>query len=70
MVELRKRLVTLDDFYCAAEGYTHLPPHIVTRFLIETYLVDLDLIKDFAADLDQRQRMPAAPARPYAALAA
>ena len=55
MVRLRKRLETLDDFFAAVEGYTHLPTELLVRFLLDNYLVDLDQLSEFASAMKLQQ---------------
>lgn len=66
MVRLRKRLESLDDFFAAVEGYTHLPSELLVRFLLDNYLVDLDQLSKFANSMKQKQ-ITAAGANPAAA---
>lgn len=55
MVRLRKRLESLDDFFAAVEGYTHLPTELLVRFLLDNYLVDLDQLSEFASAMKLQQ---------------
>jgi hypothetical protein len=55
MVRLRKRLETLDDFFAAVDGYTHLPTELLVRFLLDNFLVDLDQLAEFATSLKLQQ---------------
>ncbi|SUB00089.1 Uncharacterised protein [Pannonibacter phragmitetus] len=55
MVRLRKRLESLDDFFAAVEGYTHLPTELLVRFLLDNYLVDLDQLSEFANAMKLQQ---------------
>ncbi|WP_439528318.1 hypothetical protein [Pannonibacter sp.] len=70
MVELQKRIDTLEGFYRATEGYAHLPAQSLIRYLISNYAVDLDLIQEFVRDLAREAGKPSEPHRPFAALAA
>ena len=70
MVDLLKRIDTLDGFYAAVEGYGHLPSKSLMRHLISNYAVDLDLIQDFLSDFERRKALPPVPVQPFAALAA
>lgn len=70
MVRLRKRLETLDDFFAAVEGYTHLPAELLVRFLLDNYLVDLDQLSEFASSMKLRQINDAAASAGAASIAA
>ncbi|ALV25684.1 MAG: hypothetical protein C0457_21075 [Polymorphum sp.] len=70
MVRLRKRLETLDDFFAAVEGYTHLPTELLVRFLLDNYLVDLDQLSEFANAMKLQQVNHAAASSAAASIAA
>ncbi|CUA95268.1 hypothetical protein [Pannonibacter indicus] len=70
MVRLRKRLETLDDFFAAVEGYTHLPTELLVRFLLDNYLVDLDQLSEFASAMKLQQVNHAAASSAAASVAA
>ncbi|WP_163001216.1 hypothetical protein [Pannonibacter phragmitetus] len=70
MVRLRKRLETLDDFFAAVEGYTHLPTELLVRFLLDNYLVDLDQLSEFANTMKLQQVNHAAASSAAASIAA
>lgn len=70
MVRLRKRLETLDDFFAAVDGYTHLPTELLVRFLLDNFLVDLDQLAEFASAMKLQQDSSAKDARASGTIAA
>lgn len=70
MVRLRKRLETLDDFFAAVDGYTHLPTELLVRFLLDNFLVDLDQLAEFASAMKLQQDSSGKDARASGTIAA
>ncbi|WP_041375592.1 hypothetical protein [Polymorphum gilvum] len=54
MTDLRRRLDRLDDFFDAVEGYTDLPVDQLVQVLLDHFVVDLDLLGEFARMLEHR----------------
>ncbi|MTI42417.1 hypothetical protein JM93_03031 [Roseibium hamelinense] len=51
MVRLRKPLASPQDFAEAIKGYEHYPPELIYKFLLEHYVVDLDMLAAFSRHL-------------------
>ncbi|MEJ8473312.1 hypothetical protein [Roseibium algae] len=47
MIQLRKRLDSLEAFNAAISGFQHLPHETLTKFILAHYTVDLDVMSTF-----------------------
>ncbi|MES0809322.1 hypothetical protein ABLO27_07575 [Roseibium sp. SCPC15] len=52
MIKLRERLDTLEALMAAIDGYQHLPIDVLSQFLLDHYTVDLDVLAEFADNLE------------------
>lgn len=51
MVELPKNLECIEDFALAATGLLHLPADALEAYLLENFVVDLDVMAEFSSGL-------------------
>ncbi|MES0879871.1 hypothetical protein [Roseibium sp. SCP14] len=52
MIKLRERLDTFEALMAAIDGYQHLPIDVLSQFLLDHYTVDLDVLAEFADNLE------------------